>query len=199
MGNIMNILKNQTFWIASALMLLMAVTRYNHFGSTVTLPDASYAVFFLGGLYLGRMRGAMAVLALLLIEAALVDYYAINFRDVSAWCVTSAYGFLVFAYAALWFVGRWYAPRHNLTGKGLLGLFAAAVAAGSLAFIISNVSFYLLAGYFGSMGIAEYTSRVAVYYGSYVEVAVIYIGCAVIVQMIYAVLTGKEQHDTKAV
>jgi hypothetical protein len=65
----MDILKNKTFGIAAALVLLMAATRYNHFGSAMALPDASYAVFFLGGLFLGRARGALAVLALLLVEA----------------------------------------------------------------------------------------------------------------------------------
>jgi hypothetical protein len=187
----MNIMQNKSIWIAAALMFLMGVTRFNHFGSATVLPDASYAVFFLGGLYLGRTRFALALLALLMMEAALVDYYVINYRDVSGWCVTSAYGFLVFAYASLWYVGRWFAPHHDLTAKGLLGLFAAAVAANSLAFVIANVSFYLLAGYFPSMSVAEYASRVAQYYGSYVEIAVIYIGCAVVAQMAYALLTGK--------
>jgi len=195
----MKILQNKTTWILAALIALMAMTRYDHFGSSVALPDASYAVFFLGGLFLGRVRGALAMLALLLVEAALVDLYAIDFQGISSWCVTSAYGFLVFAYAALWFVGRWYAPRHDLSGKGMVGLLATSVAAGSIAFIIANVSFYLLAGYFGSMSVMEFTSRVAQYYGSYVEVAVIYIGCAVIIQMAYAILTGKGRHLSKAV
>jgi hypothetical protein len=195
----MKIFQNTTTWIVAALILLMAMTRYNHFGSSAVLPDASYAVFFLGGLFLGRMRGALAVLALLLLEAALVDYYAINFQGVSGWCVTSAYGFLVFAYSALWFVGRWYAPRHALNAQGLAGLFTAAVAAGSLAFVIANVSFYLFAGYFGSMGVAEFAASVTQYYGSYVAVAVMYVGCAVIVQMAYAALTGKAERDTKTV
>ncbi len=193
----MKIMQNRTTWIAVALMALMAATRYNHFGSSVTLPDASYAVFFLGGLFLGRVRAALAVLALLLVEAALVDYYAINFREVSAWCVTSAYGFLVFAYAALWYVGRWFAPRHDLSGKGLLGLFAAAAAAGSLAFVIANVSFYLLAGYFSSMSVADYVASVSQYYASYVEVTVLYVGAAIAVQMVHAILTGK-QHSAAA-
>lgn len=194
----MNIQKNKMLMIATALVSLMALTRYNHFGSVASLPDASYAVFFLGGLFLGRIRGGLAILALLLVEAALVDYYAINFAGISGWCVTSAYGFLVFAYSALWFVGRWYAPRHDLSGKGLVGLFVAAVAAGSLAFVIANVSFYLLAGYFGNMGVAEFTASVAQYYGSYVAVAVIYIGCAVVVQMLFALQAGKKQRDNKA-
>lgn len=195
----MNILKNSTTWVAAALVVLMALTRYNHFGSSVALPDASYAVYFLGGLFLGRARGGLTILALFLIEAALVDFYAINFQGVSGWCVTSAYGFLVFAYSALWYVGRWYAPRHNLSAKGLVGLVAAGAVAGSLAFVIANVSFYLLAGYFGSMGVMEFASSVAQYYGSYVAVAVIYIGCAAILQMWLAVLTGKVQHASKAV
>jgi hypothetical protein len=187
----MNILQNKTVWIATALMLLMALTRYNHFGSAMALPDASYAVFFLGGLFLGRVRSALAILALLLIEAALVDYYAINFREVSGWCVTSAYTFLVFAYGALWFVGRWYAPRHNLTLKGMAGLLLAGAAAGSAAFIIANVSFYLLAGYFDSMSVTQYVASVAQYYGPYVAVAVFYIGTAAGVQMLFSLLGSK--------
>jgi len=37
---------------AVALMLLMAGTRFHHFGSAVNLPDASIAVFFLLGFLL---------------------------------------------------------------------------------------------------------------------------------------------------
>ena len=195
----MKISQNTTIWIVAALMALMALTRYEHFGSSLSLPDASYAVFFLGGLFLGRMRGGLAILALLLVEAALVDYYAINFQGVSAWCVTSAYGFLVFAYSALWYVGRWYAPRHDLTIKGFTGLVAAGAVAGSLAFVIANVSFYLLSGYFGNMGVQEFAASVAQYFGSYVAVTVIYVGCAVILQMLLTVLTGKGQRTAKTV
>jgi len=180
----MNIFQNKTFWIGAALVSLMAATRYQHFGSALTLPDASYAAFFLGGLFLGRVRGALAILAVLILEAALVDFYAINFNGISAYCVTSAYGFMIFAYAALWFVGRWFAPRYELTGKGILGLTGATVVAGSAAFIIANVSFYLLAGYFDSMSVVEYVSRVSPYYGSYVAVMAMYVGFAVGVQML---------------
>lgn len=182
----MDILKNKTFGIAAALVLLMAATRYNHFGSAMALPDASYAVFFLGGVFLGRARGALAVLALLLVEAALVDYYAINFRDMSAWCVTSAYAFLVFAYGALWFVGRWFAPRYDMTLKGMSGLLLAGAAAGSAAFIIANVSFYLLAGYFDRMSVVQYVSSVAQYYLPYVSVTVFYVTLAVAFQSLLA-------------
>ncbi|MDH2916330.1 MAG: hypothetical protein PXX77_05565 [Gallionella sp.] len=190
----MKLLQNRTFWLGAALVMLMGATRYQHFGSALTLPDASYAAFFLGGLFLGRVRGALLILTLLLLEAALVDFYAINFREISGWCVTSAYSFLVFAYAALWFVGRWFAPRYDLSAKGLLGLTVATVVAGSAAFVIANVSFYLLAGYFDSMSVVEYVSRVSQYYGSYVAVALMYVGLAVGVQM----LSGRVSHAKDA-
>ncbi len=191
----MTISHHKSIWIAAALVALMAVTRYNHFGSAVALPDASYAVFFLGGLFLGRACWALAIFALLLVEAALVDYYAINFAGISGWCMTSAYAFLVFAYGALWLTGRWYAPRHTLSGRGVLALLAAAAAAGGAAFIIANISFYLLAGYFDSMGAAEYISRVAQYFPSYVAVTVFYIAVAAAVEMAAALLADKRHHD----
>lgn len=183
----MKFVQNKMVWVGVVLAMLMLVTRANlvsHFGTSLFFPDASYAVFFLGGLFLGRVRGALAILAVLIVEAALVDFYAINFQGISAYCVTSAYGFMVFAYAALWFVGRWFAPRFESSAKGLASLAVAAAFAGSAAFIISNVSFYLLAGYFDSVSVVDYISRVSEYYGSYVAVMLMYVGFAVGVQML---------------
>ncbi len=194
----MSILQNKTFRIASGLVLLMAATRFNHFGSAVAVPDASYAVFFLGGLFLGRARAALAILALLLLEAALVDFYAINFGGISAYCVTSAYAFLVLAYGALWFAGRGYAPHHALNGKGALGLLAAAAAAGAAAFVIANVSFYLLAGYFEQMGVWQYVASVAQYFMPYVLVTMFYVGVAFAVQALVHFF-GHTQQKTDAV
>lgn len=193
----MNLLRNKTIWIAFALVLLMAATRFNHFGSSTALPDASYAVFFLAGLYLGRVRGALALLVLLLLEAALVDFYAISFRETSAYCVTSAYAFLVFAYGALWFVGRWYAARHAVGGKGMLGLMSVAALAGSAAFIIANVSFYLLAGYFEQMSVWQYVASVAQYFVPYVAAMMFYVGLAFAVQAL-ARTAGSAQRETDA-
>jgi hypothetical protein len=195
----MNILQNKTVWIAVALVTLMALTRYNHFGSSVALPDASYAVFFLGGLFLSRVRGALLLLAGLLVEAVLVDFYAINYQGVSSACVTPAYAFLAIAYAAMWFVASRYAPRHQLTLASLLGLVATAVAASTLAFVIANASLYLLGGYAESLSAVEYAVRVAQYFGSYVVVAMVYIGCGIVAQAVYGALRAKIQHDSTAV
>jgi len=117
---------------------------------------------------------------------------------ISAYCVTSAYAFLVFAYGALWFVGRWYAARHAVSGKGVLGLMLAAAVAGSAAFVIANVSFYLLAGYFEQMSVVQYVASVAQYYLPYVAVMMFYVGLAFAVQVL-ARTFGKPRQETDAV
>lgn len=192
----MKFFQNSTVKVIAALMLAMALTRFNHFGSSVALPDASLAVFFLGGLYLARFSGATAVFVGLLAEAALVDYYAITVHGTSDWCVTPAYGFLALAYAAMWFAGRWVVARYNFTSRGLLGLFATVAAASTAAFMISNVSFYLFSGRYAEMSVAEYASRVAQYWGSYVAVALLYVAGVVLAQMALVIFTGKRHRSS---
>ncbi|MBI5626373.1 MAG: hypothetical protein HY935_04130, partial [Nitrosomonadales bacterium] len=109
--------------IYATLAALMAATRFNHFGSAVSLPDASFAIFFLGGLYLARFaRASMAVFIMLILEAGLIDYYATSIQGVSDWCLTPAYWFLIPTYGSLWLAGHWFALRHTMEGKGLVGL-----------------------------------------------------------------------------
>jgi len=194
----METIKRNSWMLVAGLILAMALTRFNHFGSSVALPDASLAVFFLGGLYLARMRGALWVFVALLAEAALVDYFAVTTQGVSNWCVTPAYGFLAAAYAALWYAGRWFAPRHTLTGKNLFGVFAVAASASVTAFVISNVSFFLFSGRYADMSAYEYASRVAQYLGSYVGVALLYVACAIAVHMI-VLLKDKPHHGSDLV
>ncbi len=157
--------------IALLLALLMAATRFHHFGSAMHLPDASLAVFFLGGFYLRWP----ALFGCYLAEAALIDYLAIALGGVSDWCVTPAYAFLVPTYASLWFGGVWYARRHRMEWRTLALLAGAVFLAVSAAFLISNASFYVLSGYFPEMTWIDYASRVAKYFPPYASSAVAYI------------------------
>ena len=82
--------------IALLLAAVMAATRFHHFGSAISLPDASLAIFFLAGFYL---RSPL-LFAGFLAEAALVDYLAITYGGVSDWCISPAYVFLIPTYAS---------------------------------------------------------------------------------------------------
>ena len=192
----MNNIQTRSIAIFALLAALMAATRFNHFGSAVSLPDASYAVFFLGGLYLSRFaRASVAAFSVLIIEAGLIDYYATSVQGISDWCMSPAYWFLLPTYGSLWLVGRWFAMRYAMEGKGLTALALAAWAASSFAFAFSNAAFYLFSGRFADMSTVEYISRIAQYYSSYVSVALLYIACAVALHMAVDIVSRQRAHS----
>jgi len=158
------------------LALLMALTRYHHFGDASHLPDASLAVFFLAGAFVG----SAIFFPLLLLEAGLIDYLAMTVGGVSDWCFSPAYWFLIPTYACVWFGGRWAAKGHAVTFRTLVAHFAAFVLTVSVAFLISNGSFYALSSRFPDMSMMEYALRVAQYYPPYVMNAVAYVVAAYI-------------------
>ncbi|MGH8625637.1 MAG: hypothetical protein ACREYC_10310, partial [Gammaproteobacteria bacterium] len=143
--------------ITLGLAALMALTRYGHFSSALSLADASLGVFFLGGLYLRRWM----VFPIFPVLAGTIDFLAITAEGTSGWCVTPAYGFLIPAYGSLWYGGRWCAGRQGTAWAALGSELRALFIAVSLAFLISNGGFYLFSGYFQDLSLSEYGLRVA--------------------------------------
>lgn len=166
----MNNIQAKANAILASIVVLMAATRAYHFGSVLNFPDASLAVFFLAGFYLPRW-----VFPILLIEAGLVDYFAINYGGVSGWCFSPAYWFLIPTYAVLWLGGRYCATRHQFTLRSLMEFSVVAFAATSAAFLISNASFYLLGDYFYTMSAAQYAAQVTQYFLPYLQSAFLYL------------------------
>ncbi|MCX7087832.1 MAG: hypothetical protein NTV00_07245 [Methylococcales bacterium] len=155
-----------------ALMGLMLATRAhsNHFGSAISLPDASLAVFFMAGLWFGGLR----FFSVLLLEAALIDYVAISHMGVSDYCISPAYVFLIPTYAALFFAGRAATPFKTMRVRDLSLQLGLLVMASSVAFMISNSSFYVLSERFTDLNWMQYADRVAQYYVPYVSGALVY-------------------------
>lgn len=183
----------KTIAIFTSLAVLMAATRFNHFGSAISLPDASFAIFFLGGLYFARLaRASIVAFFALILEAGMVDYYATSIQGVSDWCMTPAYWFLIPTYGCLWLVGRWFSLGHSMKGRGLIGLALTAWAACSFAFMFSNATFYIFSEHFSGMSAVEYVSRVSQYYASYVSAALLYIATAAGAQIIFRSI-GKQE------
>ena len=174
--------------IAVLLAAVMAATRLHHFGSAISLPDASLAVFFLAGFYL---RSPL-LFAGLLAEAALIDYVAITYGGVSDWCVSPAYVLLIPTYASVWFAGRWVAARYRPAWHTLTLLFAALAVGVTVAFLISNGSFYLLSGRFPQMSVAEYSARVAKYFLPYAMSTFVYVMIAAAVHALTTLILPSE-------
>jgi hypothetical protein len=188
-GDEMNNINLKNMTIFAALAALMAATRTYHFGSTLHLPDASLAVFLLAGFYLPRR-----VFPMLLIEAGLVDYFAINYGGVSGWCFSPAYWFLVPTYAVLWMGGGFYATRHQFTLRSLMEFSVIAFAATSTAFLISNTSFYLFSDNFQAMSATQYAAQVKQYFPPYLQSAFLYL-IAVAVLHIFAVESARRKQN----
>lgn len=162
-------------WLSFALpCLLMLATRLSHFGSAVSLPDASLAAFFFAGLLSGG-RPRLLSFVLLCALAAAIDYWVIAVRGVSAYCVTPAYGFLIPTYFTLWWCGQ-YGSRLALSrATQWVKLGGAVWCAVSLAFVISSGSFYLFSGYMAEPNLTGFLGNVAQYYPRYLRYGAGYI------------------------
>lgn len=180
----MNNIQTKTIAIFIALAGLMAATRADHFGTALHLPDASLAVFLLAGFYLPRW-----VFPVLLIEAGLVDYLALNYGGVDGWCFSPAYWFLIPTYFVLWFAGSFYAARYRFSMRSLSEFAAIALAATGVAFLISNASFYLFSEHFEKMSAVQYGAQVAQYFLPYLQSAFLYLTAAAVLHIV-AVLVG---------
>lgn len=151
-----------------ALLALMALTRIGHFGSAVSLPDASLAVFLLGGLWLNGW-GSFAVFMGL---ACAIDVGLAKSATEAGWCLTPAYWGLLPTYALLWQAGRWLRHAPGLPVVRFAGVSAMAV---TLAFVVSNATFWAFSGLFPEMTAVEYARRVIGYYPPYLGGAALYL------------------------
>ena len=172
-------IQTRSIAIFATLVILMAVTRIYHFGTALHLPDASLAVFMLAGFYLSRWA-----FPVLLVEAGLVDYFALNLGGVDGWCFSPAYWFLIPTYFVLWFGGRFFATRYQFSLRSLAEFAVIAFVATGMAFLISNASFYLFADYFAEMTTAQYGTQVAQYFLPYLYSAFVYLIAAAVVHVV---------------
>ena len=171
---------------AIALMLLMVATRFHHFGDTFSLPDASLAVFFLAGFW----SGGIVLFVTLLLEAGLIDYLAITQFGVSDFCISPAYVFLIPTYAVVWFGGRFSATFSNHALTHLPAKIMVLVVSVSLAFLISNGSFYLLSDKYPDTNWLEYSSRFMQYYPPYLQYSIFYVALIYLSTHLFRQITG---------
>ena len=180
----------------AAFAAMMVATRFHHFGDVLHLPDASMALFFLGGLYLRKHWQFVSFIAL----AVVIDWIAIEHAGVSDFCVTPAYSFLLPAYAVLWYGGRWYGPRLQMQWKSLAGAVVVALLCASASFAISNGAFYWLGGRYENPHMAQYLARAWQWGPLFVRTTMTYIVVALAIHAIAAsslqLRAGRRPADT---
>lgn len=157
-------------YAVAALAALMAATRVYHFGVGAIVPDASTAVFFLGGLLLASPLwfAAFAVLAIVL------DAFAIGIVGVADACMTPGYWMLFAGYLALWFAGRAGRGTAQLDVVSMGHLLTLAVGGAVAFFVLSNLGYYFGGGFDETMGSGEYIRRVSRYFAFYLVITLAY-------------------------
>ncbi|UXA68179.1 hypothetical protein M0D46_13745 [Xanthomonas prunicola] len=138
-----------------ASMLVMTATRFHHTSDWLHLPDASMAVFFLGGLALRRHGYLVALLGV----SVAIDWAAVSLAGVSDFCITAAYAALPAAYGVLWYAGRAYHARVRPEVASLSIAWGLGTLATVLSFLISNGAFYWWGGRYTDPHWAQYLQR----------------------------------------
>ncbi|SEW11917.1 hypothetical protein [Luteibacter sp. 329MFSha] len=164
--------------VAALFALIMIGTRFHHFGDVLHLPDASMALFFLGGIYLRKHLAFVGFVVL----SVLVDWYSVSYAGVSDFCITVAYSFMPLAYAVLWYAGRLLAPRYDGSLKSHLVVFGGLLVSATLSYAISNGAFYWLGGRYTEPNATQYVQRFLQWAPLFVRAAAAYVLAAQVVQ-----------------
>jgi len=192
----MNLSVRNQLTIGAGLVLLMILTREYHFSSLHSLPGASWAIFFLAGLYL---RAIWPLVGLFILTWVL-DFSAYTWGGASSFCLTSSYVFLLPAYSALWYAGSWYARRYQFEWQTLLPLSLSLMTGAAVCELFSSGGFYFFSGRFEETTLIEFGQRLVQYFPYYVGSLVFYIGIAVVIHTMFTFVQGSfRAHNNRTI
>jgi hypothetical protein len=167
-----------------SLAAIMAATRSGHLGTPWSLPDASWAVFYIAGFHFRRewRWGLPALLG----TAMAVDFAVIRYFGVSSYCVTAAYAFNIPAYSLLWAGGSWLRNRYRHEALDGVRCAASLALVASLCFLLTNATFYWLGGRVAQPTLAGWSANAAQWYPGFLGVTFVYVGIAALLQLALA-------------
>ena len=142
-------INSQESFLILALSFLMILTRGSHITTLYALPDASLALFLIGGIYLQNIRFFVTLFLL----GLFIDFGAAALDPKLGFCLTKGYWGLIPAYAILWMSGCFLNQRKFLQKLSIFIPFVSIAI--MLAFLISTQTYYLFSGRFGSPSILE--------------------------------------------
>lgn len=149
-----NLTLSKQLFIAAAIAFFMLLTRGSHVLTHVSLPDASLALFLLGGLLLQRAGWFAGFFVL----ATVIDFGAAAFDPAQGFCLTNGYWGLIPAYGAMWLGGLRLSKQNAVFGANPKSISAYALVSLStafVAFVVSTQTYYLFSGRFPAEGLIE--------------------------------------------
>lgn len=170
-----------TFEIGSivSLAIVMFLTRGSHITTLYALPDASLALFLIGGIYLRQVRFFIA----LFLVGLFIDFGAAALDPKLGFCLTKGYWGLIPTYAVLWFCGCYLDQRERLQKLSVFIPFVSVAI--FVAFLISTQTYYLFSGRFGNPSLFNSILHGWEYFPQYFMASFCYIGLFWLVQHIF--------------
>ena len=130
----------------SVILFLMALTRGSHLLTAISLPDASFALFLVGGMLLKKPKWFFSLLTF----SFVIDLVTLSMNTVYQIPINLGYLGLLASYGIMWFFGSRIANT-----KSFLNFAVFAVIATLIAFLISTQTYNLLSGTFPDITIKE--------------------------------------------
>jgi len=141
----MNLTYKKYFSI-SAILFLMVLTRGAHLLTSVSLPDASFALFLVGGILLKKPKWFIS----LFILSVVIDLATLSMNNTYQIPINLGYLGLLASYGIMWFFGLRIANTNNFVKFTTFSFLATLIA-----FLISTQSYNLLSGTFPDITIKE--------------------------------------------
>ncbi len=145
----MTLIKNLDFKSISTfifLFSLMTITRGSHLLTSISLPDASFALFLIGGMLLKKPKWFIS----LFILSVVIDLATLATNSAYQIPINFGYWGLLPSYGIMWFFGLCIANTNNF-----LKFMAFGVIATLMTFVISTQTYNLLSGTFPDITIRE--------------------------------------------
>jgi hypothetical protein len=178
--------------IAVAIAFAMLLTRGSHVLTHVSLPDASLALFLLGGLYLSaNLKTSVGWFGAFFGLATFIDFGAAALDPAQGFCLTNGYWGLIPSYAALWLGGFWLAKQGNPFSPFRFA--AVSLSATFIAFVVSTQTYYLFSGRFPANGVFESLKHGWEYLPNWMAVNAAYFG---LVLMVVALVRSVKPNQT---
>jgi hypothetical protein len=147
------------------LLSLMVLTRGDHLLTSVSLPDASFALFLIGGMLLKKPKWFIS----LVFFSVVIDLVTLSMNSTYQIPINLGYLGLLTSYGIMWFFGLRIANTKSFQKFIVLGVLSTLIA-----FLISTQTYNLLSGTFPDITIKdsiqtvwEYLSQSFVYTMSY--------------------------------
>jgi len=138
--------RNTKIYTFIFLVFLMLLTRGSHLLTSVSLPDASFALFLIGGMLLKKPKWFISLFAF----SAVIDLVTLSMNTIYQIPINLGYLGVLASYGIMWFFGL-----HIGNAKSFSKFVALSVLATLIAFLISTQTYNLLSGSFPDITIKE--------------------------------------------